>query len=235
VTDDSVTPRTAQAIAISRTLAALRDPGCAGPQIDTEFATRRRLRLERDSWLDHVPGWLGASDALLGEVVRTSRWRESTHHRHRGRRVAACIVSEAAVEGAMPVVREMAFELSDRYRVEFERVELTLYHSHRDGTQHVPLPVLGRRSIVPILRLGATRQVDFRSPAGSQSSLGMAGGDLVVLRTRGDARAWTHGVHPQELAAGPSMAVLFVARHRQRSPTRVETSDPRDRETDQQV
>ncbi|MCA1823284.1 MAG: DNA repair protein, partial [Frankia sp.] len=46
------------------------------PQLDLSFARLVRHRLDADSWVDHVPGWLSGSDELFAAFLDSSRWEQ---------------------------------------------------------------------------------------------------------------------------------------------------------------
>lgn len=49
-----------------------------GPDVDTAFSTARRIELDEHSWIEHVPGWLHASNRLFDELLAETPWDSGT-------------------------------------------------------------------------------------------------------------------------------------------------------------
>lgn len=196
--------------------------GAGAPAVDTGFSSLVRVSLDRDSWVDHAPGWLAGADAVFREIVRRGRWAQ------RRRRMYDRVVDEprltsswrlAGGEPLEPSVLEDArCALGRRYGVVFDSVGVNLY---RDGSDSVAwhrdrIPAEITEPLVALVSLGEPRRFLLRPRGGGPSRrFDLGSGDLLV--TGGlTQRAWEHCV-PKRAAAGPRISVAF--RHRKTPPT----------------
>ena len=49
--------------------------GRDAPGIDAGFSTLRRIPLDETAWVEYVPGWVTGHQALMDQLVRTTRWQ----------------------------------------------------------------------------------------------------------------------------------------------------------------
>lgn len=192
--------------------------GAAVPSVDRGFSTAERFRLDDESWIDVVPGWLAGADEVFARLVDHARWS----HRDRvmwGNLVPEPRLSAGWKEGRVgevaPVLVEARAALSDRYGTVFNSGGLNLYRDGRDSVawhrdriaRSIAHPLVG------ILTLGSTRRFLVR-PCGGGRSIRFDPGPGDLLVTGGlMQRHWEHCV-PKTAEAGPRISVTF--RHSQR-------------------
>lgn len=178
------------------------------PNPDPDFATAIRHRLDPESWVEHVPGWVDGGDRLFALVLELAVWEAHTVHLY-DRKVA-----EPRLRGRwatpLPVFDDLRALLSRRYAVEFTTIGFNLYRDGRDsvawhGDQVArELPT----ATVAVLSLGEPRRFLLR-PTGGGPSIAheLRSGDLLVM---GGAvqRRWQHSV-PKVARAGPRISVTF--------------------------
>ena len=107
-----------------------------GPAVDAGFTTRRRIELDRTSWIEHAPGWLRASGSLFDELMATARW-EQRHRYIYARRVAEPRLTaeyEDVSAAPQPLLHTITAALAQHYGVAYRYLWLNLYRSHRDST-----------------------------------------------------------------------------------------------------
>jgi alkylated DNA repair dioxygenase AlkB len=171
-----------------------------------------RHALDEHTWVDHQPGWLAGSEALLDELTTHLAWQ----HGHRlmyDRWVDEPRLTCGFATGEGPeVVAELAGLLSDRYHVELDRVWCNLYRDGRDSVawhgdreaRHLVDP------IVAIVSLGCPRTFALRPrvPPGRPTRFALGQGDLLVM---GGAcqHDWEHCVPKTASPVGPRLSVTF--------------------------
>jgi alkylated DNA repair dioxygenase AlkB len=188
------------------------DPG-EGPRADPGFVASRR-RLDDGAWIDHVPGWLEGSDALLATCVESLPWGQRDE-RIQGRRVPQPrLTASLRLLGELPpelaILDELGQALSQRYRVRFRTVGANLYRDGRDSVAWHGDRVLRERltATVATVSLGHPRTFRLR-PAAGGSSVGMVlgRGDLLVMGGTCQ-RTWKHSV-PKVASAGVRVSLAF--------------------------
>ena len=182
------------------------------PALDAAALSRaRRVALDGDAWVEHVPGWVTGQDALMASLASTTAWREERRQMYD--RIVAVPRLVAGLPGdgpGHPLLERMRALLSARYDVAFERVSLGYYRSGADSvawhgdTVARALP----RALVATVSLGGPRRFLLRPRGGGRSlafSLGL--GDLFVM---GGAcqRTWQHAI-PKVARAPARIAVMF--------------------------
>ena len=177
------------------------------------FVAARRVALDPCSWVEHVPAWFGAHEALQAELLQRAVWAQLD------RRMFNRVVREPRLTGIYPVLadapfprlHEIAAALSSHYGVVYDGLWLNQYRDHRDSTGwHADSSSCKRdRCVVPVLSLGATRRFQIRPRAGgpSQSFLCEAG-DLIVMGGQCQ-KDWLHAVPKQSTPAGLRISVNF--------------------------
>lgn len=181
--------------------------------LDPTFRHLKRRELSSDAWVDHVPGWIGGSDTLFGEVLDAALWRSRVVHMYDRKVPEPRLTARWELEeGRAPLafVAEMARVLGDRYGVRFTSVGCNLY---RDGTDSVAwhgdrvardLP----EATIAIVSVGAPRTFRLRPKAGGRSiAYRLGGGDLLVMGGSCQ-RTWEHAV-PKVRSAGPRISITF--------------------------
>jgi alkylated DNA repair dioxygenase AlkB len=192
-------------------------PGLFGGEgelaVDHRFRGLRRRWLDREAWLDVVPGWVSGADRLFGVLLSGTAWQ------HRTIRMYQRVLPEPRLtcrwlpdrdELPDPSLGRMARLLSERYGVQFSQVGANLY---RDGGDSVAwhgdrvareLP----SSTVALVSLGTPRPFQLRPKGGGRSvRLLPQPGDLIVM---GGAcqRTWEHSV-PKTRGVGARISVQF--------------------------
>jgi alkylated DNA repair dioxygenase AlkB len=185
-----------------------------GPAIDAGFTTARRIELDATSWIEHVPGWLGASDQLFDELMATAPWEQRHRYIYARRVIEPRLTAEYEDISAAPqqLLHTVTATLARHYGVAYRYVWLNLYRTHRDSTSWHgdPIGKVQPTSTVPVLSLGATRRFLIRPAEGGQSlSLAVASGDLIVMGGRSQ-RDWRHSVPKQATPAGPRISINFA-------------------------
>ena len=185
-----------------------------GPGIDVGFSTARRIELDATSWVEHVPGWLGAGGALFDELMVTAPWEQRYRYMYDRRVIEPRLTAEYKDVSAVPqeLLRTVTETLAEHYGVAYRYLWLNLYRTHRDSTSWHgdPIGKVQPTSTVPVLSVGATRRFLIRPAEGGKSvSLTVASGDLVVMGGRCQ-RDWRHSVPKQASPAGPRISVNFA-------------------------
>ena len=182
------------------------------PALDAGALSRaRRIALDDEAWVEHVPAWVTGQDALMASLASTTAWREERRKMYDRIVAVPRLVAGLPTEGPVrPVLEQMRGVLSARYDVAFERVSLGYYRSGADSvawhgdTIARELP----QATVATVSLGGPRRFLLRPRGGGRSlafSLGL--GDLFVM---GGAcqRTWQHAI-PKVAHAPPRIAVMF--------------------------
>jgi alkylated DNA repair dioxygenase AlkB len=182
--------------------------GDTEPRPDPAFGAARRLDLDRESWVDLVPGWLAGADALFTTVLDGAPWEGSTRWMYE-RKVATPRLTARWAE-LPPVVEEMAELLGERYGEVFPAVGFNLYRNGLDSVAWHGDRVARElpSAIVAIVSLGDQRRFLLRPKGGGRSQqLVLRSGDLLVM---GGAtqRLWEHSV-PKQRAAGARISITF--------------------------
>jgi alkylated DNA repair dioxygenase AlkB len=180
---------------------------------DPTFDGLERRHLEPDAWVDHRPGWVSGADALFDALLHAVGWEQ------RRTRMYDEVVTEPRLtaryrlddgEPPLPILRDMADCLSERYGVAFTQVGCNLYRSGSDSVAWHGDRVARElpEAIVALISLGEPRAFKLR-PKGGGSSIGYlpGRGDLLVMGGSCQ-RTWDHAV-PKVRHAGPRMSVQF--------------------------
>lgn len=185
----------------------------SGPSADPTFTGLTRTDLGDGAWIDHVPGWIAASDELFERCLATLAWSQR-HERIQGERVPQPRLTDRLRLGAMPsdlaVLDRVGQLLSDRYRVRFETVGANLYRDGRDSVAwHGDRGHRERlTATIATVSLGHPRTFRLR-PRGGGGSLGLllGRGDLLVMGGTCQ-RTFQHAV-PKVAAAGARVSLGF--------------------------
>lgn len=188
-------------------LFAAAEPGGGGA-----LASAFRHELAQGAWVDVVPGWVRAPDALFEHLRRQVPFRG-----HR-RRMYDRVVTEPRLTHRWllpdPEVPErllaMGRELGERYGHDFTQIGANLYRDGADGVAWHGDRVAREcpEAVVALVALGATRPLRLRPTGGGASvSFPLASGDLLVMGGTCQ-RTWQHSV-PKVAASGPRISVQF--------------------------
>jgi alkylated DNA repair dioxygenase AlkB len=180
------------------------------PGFDGAFHGLRRIRLNADSWIEHVPAWVHGHESLLDALWSSTRW-QLQRRRMYDRVVEVPRLFATLPEGGPghPLLPALGAALTARYGRPVDRISLAAY---RDGRDSVAFhgDRLGpdtHDAIVAIVSLGAPRRFLLRPGGGRSRAFDVGRGDLLVM---GGAcqRNWQHAV-PKVAHAGLRLTVQF--------------------------
>jgi alkylated DNA repair dioxygenase AlkB len=191
--------------------------------IDATFNTARRIDLDENCWVEHVPAWLTGADQLFALLLKQAGWEQ------RDRWMINRVVTEPRLTAEYPDVRDapellksIAVALAAHYGIPYDGLWINLYRDHRDSTGwHGDWPSCKRdECTVPVLSLGAPRRFLIRPRDGGPSTaISPRSGDLVVMGGRCQ-RDWRHCVPKQATPAGPRVSVNFKSSLQAAPPSR---------------
>lgn len=181
--------------------------------VDRGFAGLQRQQLAEDAWVDRVPQWVRGADELFAELLDVTPWRQHDIWMYERRLPEPRLTHSWRLdeeEPPLPILRDMAAALSERYDVTFTQAGANLY---RDGSDSVAWH--GDRvarelpdATVAIVSLGAPRPFKLRPKGGGRSVTYLPDrGDLLVMGGSCQ-RTWEHSV-PKVRSAGPRLSVQF--------------------------
>lgn len=181
------------------------------PRFDPQLARLSRIPLDKEAWIDHLPGWLEGHETLLDQLWATTQWQ--SHRRHMYERMVDVprLVATLPENGpGHPIVTDMANALSAHYFRDLFDVSLAAYRDGRDSVAfHGDRLGIDRDdAIVAIVSLGFPRRFLLR-PAGGGSSraFNLGRGDLIVMG--GSCQlTWEHAV-PKVAHAELRISVQF--------------------------
>lgn len=184
------------------------------PAIDNQFKGLKRIHLDDESWVDHAPGWLSASDQLFHEIVETREWKQRSRRMYDRRVLEPRLTSPWFLDSGETlkpaIVEDMRRVLSARYDVEFDSVGFNLY---RDGQDSVAwhgdrIRKEIEKPVVVLVSVGEPRRFLLRPKGGGKSIVFKLGdGDLLVTGGM-TQRSWEHSV-PKVKKAGPRISLAF--------------------------
>ncbi|MFL5308129.1 MAG: alpha-ketoglutarate-dependent dioxygenase AlkB [Polyangia bacterium] len=186
--------------------------GCA-PAVDGGALARiRRIALDEDAWVEHLPGWVSGHEALLDDLAQSTAWRTESRLMYDRMVDVPRLVAALPADGpGHPVLEEIRRVLNARYETTFVNLSMGYY---RDGNDSVAwhgdttareLP----QAIVATISLGEPRKFLLRPRSrGARTQAYMLGwGDLIVMGGSCQ-RTWEHSV-PKVAHAWPRMAVMY--------------------------
>ena len=168
-------------------------------------------RLDEQSWITHVPGFIVGHGQLLTQFSALAEWEQRRRWMYTRMVDEPRLTAEYNLSDAPPVIIDLAAKLTERLDVPYDRVWMNWYRDHTDGTGwHADRPAdKAPTAVVPVLSLGASRRFLVRPTGGGPSTVFTpAGGDLIIMRGRCQ-RDWQHCVPKQKAAAGPRMSLNF--------------------------
>jgi alkylated DNA repair dioxygenase AlkB len=177
-----------------------------------------RNELGRGAWVDHLPGWVTGSEAVLEALLGDIGWREDRRQMY-DREVAVPRLLRWYGGNATlphPLLTEARAELNGYYARElgerFISAGMCLYRDGRDSVAwHGDRIGRGRSSdtMVAIVAFGSPRPLMLR-PVGGGSSLKfpLGHGDLVVMGGSCQ-RTWEHCIPKTTRTVGPRVSVQF--------------------------
>jgi alkylated DNA repair dioxygenase AlkB len=182
--------------------------------VDDSFCGLERIELDRDSWVDHCPGWLAGSDQAFEELLREVAWSQRRRWMY-DRQVDEPRLTSWKTAGEHDIgdyewLEETRASLSAHYEVRFDSVGLNLYRDGADSVawhrDRIPPEIVD--PVVALVSLGEPRKFLLRPEGGGKSRTFKLGrGDLLV--TGGQTqRRFEHSV-PKVKAAGARMSIVF--------------------------
>ncbi len=183
----------------------------------------QRHTLGQGAWLDHLPGWMTGSEAVLDVLLGDIGWRADRRQMY-DREVAVPRLLRWYGAGEPlphPLLAEARAALDRHYVPElgepFVSAGMCLYRDGRDSVAwHGDR--LGRArsadTMVAILSLGETRKLMLRPESGGSGqtrSFLLGHGDLVVMGGSCQ-RTWEHCIPKTERPCGPRISVQYRVR-----------------------
>ena len=178
-----------------------------------------RRPLSRGAWVDHLPGWVTGSDAVLDVLLGDIGWREDRRQMYEREVAVPRLLRWYGDDEPLPhplliAAREM---LNRHYGPElgepFVTAGMCLYRDGRDSVAwHGDRIGRGSTSdtMVAIVSFGSARPLLLRPAGGGAPSLRfpLGHGDLVVMGGSCQ-RTWEHCVPKTTKAVGPRVSVQF--------------------------
>lgn len=181
--------------------------------IDPAFTGLERRLLAEEAWVDHAPGWVRGADELFAALLEQTPWRQRDIWMYE-RRVPEPRLTHRwrldVEDPPLPILRQMARALSERYDVEFTQVGANLYRSGADSVAWHGDRVARElpEAVVAVVSLGATRPFKLRPKGGGRAITYLPGrGDLLVMGGSCQ-RTWDHAV-PKVRSSEPRLSVQF--------------------------
>jgi alkylated DNA repair dioxygenase AlkB len=184
------------------------------PAHDFDFSSARRIALDARSWIEHIPGWFGQSDALFLELLDTAPWLQRDRWMYTRTVIEPRLTADYPDVAEVPqrALREIASALSEHYDVRYNSLWVNLYRDQHDSTAWHG-DNIGRvqaESIVPVLTLGASRRFLIRPTSGGPTwTFRPASGDLIVMGGRAQ-RDWRHSVPKESTPSAPRVSINFA-------------------------
>ena len=184
------------------------------PEIDHSFSAVRRVALDAESWVDHVPGWLSGAERLFEELLAGMGWQQRSRQMYDKRVLEPRLTAHWNAESGEPlepsVLEDMRTALSERYQREFDSAGFNLYRDGRDSVAWHADRIAKEIEdpIVALISLGEPRKFLLRPKGGGASkSFLPAAGDLLVTGGK-TQRTWEHSI-PKVAKAGPRISIAF--------------------------
>jgi alkylated DNA repair dioxygenase AlkB len=178
----------------------------------------RRHVLSHGAWVDHLPGWVRGSDAVLQVLLDRVRWRAERRWMYDGQVDVPRLLCWYDGSDELPhtVLTEARQRLTAHYAAElgepFVTAGLCLYRDGRDSVAWHG-DTNGRSAhtdtMVAIVSFGSPRPLLLR-PRGGGASLRfpLGHGDLVVMGGSCQ-RTWEHAIPKTTRPVGPRVSVQF--------------------------
>ncbi|MET7836819.1 alpha-ketoglutarate-dependent dioxygenase AlkB [Micromonospora sp. WMMA1998] len=179
----------------------------------------RRHELSRGAWVDHLPGWVRGSDAVLDTLRRDVPWRAERRTMYDTEVDVPRLLCWYAAGRPLPhpVLTAARDALTRHYAPElgepFVTAGMCLYRDGRDSVAWHG-DTQGRSAhtdtMVAIVSFGSPRQLLLRPRGGGGTSLRfpLGHGDLVVMGGSCQ-RTWEHAVPKTARPVGPRVSVQF--------------------------
>ena len=189
----------------------------AAPDLGPLAGRMRRHRLTRGAWVDHLPGWVRNSDAILDVLLHEVGWRAERRTMYDSEVDVPRLLRWYGGGEPLPhdLLTRAREELSRHYAAElgepFVTAGMCLYRDGRDSVAwhgDTTARDMGR-AIVATVSLGEPRRFLLRPVEGPPElrAWSLGGGDLLVMGGTCQ-RTWRHAV-PKRAHAGPRIALMF--------------------------
>ncbi|WP_116511807.1 alpha-ketoglutarate-dependent dioxygenase AlkB [Micromonospora sp. B006] len=190
-----------------------------GPTLGPLAGAVRRHELSRGAWVDHLPGWVRGSDAVLDTLRHDVPWRAERRTMYDTEVDVPRLLCWYAAGRPLPhpVLTEARDALTRHYAPElgepFVTAGMCLYRDGRDSVAWHG-DTLGRSAhtdtMVAIVSFGSPRALLLRPRGGGGGSLRfpLGHGDLVVMGGSCQ-RTWEHAVPKTTRPVGPRVSVQF--------------------------
>ncbi|MGY1741427.1 MULTISPECIES: alpha-ketoglutarate-dependent dioxygenase AlkB [unclassified Blastococcus] len=181
----------------------------------------QRRHLSRGAWVDHLPGWVSGSEAVLEVLLGDIGWRADRRQMYEREVDVPRLLRWYGGDEELPhpVLAEARAALSRHYGPElgepFVSAGMCLYRDGRDSVAwHGDR--LGRArsadTMVAIVSFGSPRPLMLRPVGGGESQRFPVGhGDLVVMGGSCQ-RTWEHCIPKTAKPVGPRVSVQFRPR-----------------------
>ena len=190
----------------------------AAPDLGPLAGGMRRHRLTRGAWVDHLPGWVRNSDAILDVLLHEVGWRAERRTMYDSEVDVPRLLRWYGGGEPLPhdLLTRAREELSRHYAAElgepFVTAGMCLYRDGRDSVAWHG-DTTGRSShsdtMVAIVSFGSPRPLMLRPRGGGQSlRFPLGHGDLVVMGGSCQ-RTWEHCVPKTARPVGPRVSVQF--------------------------
>jgi alkylated DNA repair dioxygenase AlkB len=180
-----------------------------------------RHHLGRGAWVDHLPGWVLGSDAVLEVLLGDIGWREDRRQMYEREVAVPRLLRWYAGSEPLPhpLLAQARQELNRRYVPEsgdpFVTAGMCLYRDGRDSVAwHGDRIGRGRSAdtMVAIVSFGSPRPLMLRPVGGGESlKFPLGHGDLVVMGGSCQ-RTWEHCIPKTTKPVGPRVSVQFRPR-----------------------
>ena len=177
-----------------------------------------RHQLGRGAWVDHLPGWVTGSDAVLEVLLGDIGWREDRRQMYEREVAVPRLLRWYGGDERLPhpLLTEARAELNRFYGPElgerFVSAGMCLYRDGRDSVAwHGDRMGRGRSgdTMVAIVSVGAPRALLLRPRGGGRTLRFAPGlGDLIVMGGSCQ-RTWEHAVPKTAKPVGPRVSVQF--------------------------
>lgn len=189
-----------------------------GPTLGPLSGQIRRHQLTRGAWVDHLPGWVRGSDAVLDTLLTEVPWRAERRTMFDNEVDVPRLLCWYAGDRQLPhpVLTEARAALTRHYAPElgepFVTAGMCLYRSGRDSVAWHG-DTIGRSAhtdtVVAIVSFGVPRPLLLRPRGGGDSLRFPVGhGDLIVMGGSCQ-RTWEHAIPKTTRPVGPRVSVQF--------------------------
>lgn len=190
-----------------------------GPSLGPLAGRLRRHELSRGAWVDHLPGWVAGSDAVLDTLLHEVPWRAERRTMYDAEVAVPRLLCWYGAGRPLPhpVLTAARDTLTRHYAAElgepFVTAGMCLYRDGRDSVAWHG-DTQGRSAhtdtMVAIVSFGSPRPLLLRPRGGGGTSLRfpLGHGDLVVMGGSCQ-RTWEHAIPKTARPVGPRVSVQF--------------------------